>query len=132
MHKVAIRPDVWMAYEDHWFGPPWTQPQTVVFVHGNSASAQAWTCWVPHFSGRYRVIRLDLPGFGASSEPPNYGWSAGELAADIGPFLAALDITRCHLIGAKIGGSACMQFASEHSHRLTLPAGRAHSRQRYN
>ena len=24
MHKVEIRPDVWMAYEDHWFGPPWT------------------------------------------------------------------------------------------------------------
>ncbi len=24
MHKVEIRPGVEMAYEDHWFGTPWT------------------------------------------------------------------------------------------------------------
>ena len=36
MHKVEIRPGVSMAYEDHWFGPPWTAPETVVMVHGNS------------------------------------------------------------------------------------------------
>ena len=118
MHKVEIRPGVWMAYEDHWFGPPWTTPQTVVMVHGNSESSRAWTCWVPHFAGKYRVIRLDLPGFGASTEPPEYGWSAAELAADIGRFLNALAIERCHLVGAKYGGSACMQFASVEPHRL--------------
>ena len=118
MHKIEIRPGVWMAYEDHWFGPPWTTPQIVVMVHGNSESSRAWTAWVPHLAGKYRVIRLDLPGFGASSEPPGYGWSAPELAADIGRFLDALAIDHCHLIGAKYGGSACMQFASEHPHRL--------------
>jgi 3-oxoadipate enol-lactonase len=118
MHTIEIRPDVRMAYEDHWFGPPWTHPQTVVMVHGNSESARAWTCWVPHLAGHYRVVRLDLPGFGASSEPPGYRWSATELAADIGRFLDALDIARCHLIGAKYGGSACMQFASDQPHRL--------------
>jgi 3-oxoadipate enol-lactonase len=118
MHTIEIRPDVRMAYEDHWFGAPWTHPQTVVMVHGNSESARAWTCWVPHLAGKYRVVRLDLPGFGASSEPPDYRWSATELAADIGRFLDALDIARCHLIGAKYGGSACMQFASDQPHRL--------------
>src|SRR6185369_6999841 len=67
--------------EDDWLGEPWTTPETVVMVHGNSESSRAWTMWVPHLSGRYRVIRPDLPGFGASSEPPGYGWSAQELAA---------------------------------------------------
>ena len=118
MHKVEIRPGLWMAYQDHWFGPPWTSPQTVVMVHGNSESSRAWTRWVPHLAGKFRVVRLDLPGFGASSEPPNYGWSAAELAADIGRFLDALAIERCHLVGAKYGGSACMQFASVEPHRL--------------
>ena len=47
MGKVEIRPGVWMAYEDHWFGEPWTVPETVVMVHGNSESSRAWTCWVP-------------------------------------------------------------------------------------
>jgi 3-oxoadipate enol-lactonase len=118
MDKVEIRPGVTVAYEDDWFGPPWTVPETVVMVHGNSESSRAWTCWVPHLAGRYRVIRLDLPGFGASSEPPGYGWSAPELAADIGRFLDALGIARCHLIGAKYGGSACMQLASDQPGRL--------------
>jgi len=118
MRKAAIRPAVWMAYEDHWFGEPWTAPETVVMVHGNSESSRAWTCWVPHLARHYRVIRPDLPGFGQSPEPPDYGWSAEELAADIGRFLDALGIETCHLIGAKYGGSACMRFAIEQPHRL--------------
>jgi 3-oxoadipate enol-lactonase len=118
MHKVEIRPGVLMAYEDDWFGEPWTTPETVVMVHGNSESSRAWTCWVPHLAGKYRVIRLDLPGFGASTEPPDYGWSARELAVDIGLFLDALRIETCHLIGAKYGGSACIELASVQPRRL--------------
>jgi 3-oxoadipate enol-lactonase len=118
MQKVEIRPDVRMAYEDHWFGRPWTTPETVVMIHGNSESSRAWSPWVPHLAGNYRVVRPDLPGFGASTEPPGYGWSAGELAADVLRFLDGLDIGTCHLIGAKYGGSVCMQFAADNSHRL--------------
>jgi 3-oxoadipate enol-lactonase len=118
MQKVEIRPGAWMAFEDHWFGPPWTTPETVVMIHGNSESSRAWTPWVPHLAGKYRVLRPDLPGFGASDEPPGYGWTAGELAADVLRFLDALAIETCHLIGAKYGGSACMQFAADNSHRL--------------
>src|SRR5437763_5344497 len=92
MHKVEIRQGVWLAYEDNWFGKPWTQPNTVVMVHGNSESSRAWTQWVPHLAGTYRVIRLDLPGFGASTEPPNYQWTVDELAADLVRFLDAIGI----------------------------------------
>ena len=40
MRKLEIRPGVLMAYEDHWFGEPWTIPETVVMVHGNSESSR--------------------------------------------------------------------------------------------
>jgi 3-oxoadipate enol-lactonase len=118
MPTIEIRPGLTMAYEDHWFGPPWTTPETIVMIHGNSESSRAWTQWVPHLAGKYRVVRPDLPGFGGSSAPGDYGFSAGELAGDIGRFLDALKIETCHLIGAKYGGSACMQFASEQPDRL--------------
>jgi pimeloyl-ACP methyl ester carboxylesterase len=118
MHKVEIRPGVWIAYEDDWFGKPWSVPETVVMVHGNSESSRAWVSWVTHLADEYRVVRLDLPGFGASTEPPGYSWSAGELAADVARFLDALKIQTCHLIGAKYGGSVCMQLASEYPHRV--------------
>ena len=119
MRKIEIRPGVWMAYEDHWFGEPWIVPETVVMVHGNSESSRAWTRWVPHLARKYRVVRPDLPGFGESPEPAGYGWSAAELAADIGLFLDALKIETCHLVGAKYGGSACMRLAIDQPRRLS-------------
>jgi 3-oxoadipate enol-lactonase len=118
MHEVEIRPGIAMAYEDDCFAAPWTAPETVVMVHGNAESSRAWTAWVPHLADKYRLVRLDMPGFGASTAPPDYGWSTDELAADIARFLDALDIRRCHLIGAKYGGSVAMQLAIEHPRRL--------------
>src|SRR4029079_7362008 len=114
MRKAAIRPGVWMAYEDHWFGEPWTVPETVVMVHGNSESSRAWTCWVPHLARVYRVFGPDLPGFGQPPEPADYGWSADELAGDIGRFLDALGIEACHLIRAKYGGAGLHTVAIHH------------------
>jgi len=118
MQKVEIRTAVWMAYEDHWFGKPWTAPDTVVMVHGNAESSLAWAAWVPHLAGKYRVIRLDMPGFGASTEPSGYSWTVQELAADVIRFLDAVGIEKCHLIGAKYGGSVCLELALMHPHRL--------------
>src|ERR1700681_5197 len=106
MNTVEIRPGVALAYEDDWFGAPWREPQSGVMIHGNAESSRAWFAWVPPLAGRYRVIRPDLPGFGASPAPAHYGWGVGELAADIGHFLDALGIAKCHLVGAKYGGAA--------------------------
>src|SRR5215813_3262610 len=118
MHTIDIRPGVSIAYEDDCFAAPWTSPETVLLVHGNSESSRAWTQWVPHLSSRYRVIRIDLPGFGASRAPKDYTWSAPEVATDIGRFLDALKITRCHLAGAKYGGSISLQLASAEPQRF--------------
>src|SRR5262249_51656871 len=112
MQKVEVRSGLTIAYEDNWFGPPWTTPQAVVLVHGNCESSRAWTEWVPHLARGYRVIRLDLPGFGASTAPQDYRWTAAEVAADLTRFLDALALVRCHLIGAKYGGSIALSLAS--------------------
>jgi pimeloyl-ACP methyl ester carboxylesterase len=118
MQTIDIRPGLSIAYEDDCFAAPWSTPQSVLLVHGNSESSHAWTQWVPYLASRYRVIRLDLPGFGASTAPPDYRWTAPEVAADIARFLDALGIERCHLIGAKYGGSISLQLASDQPERF--------------
>ena len=119
MPEVEVRSGVRMAYEDDFFGAPWTKPETVVMVHGNSESSRAWGPWVPHLAGRYRVVRLNMPGFGASPLPAgDYTWSSTELAADFGRFLDKLAIARCHMVAAKYGGSAAMVLASDQPQRL--------------
>ena len=57
-------PDCRLHYvvDDH--TDPWTRPDTVLFVHGFTESTEAWRGWVPHFSRRYRVVRIDQRGFG--------------------------------------------------------------------
>jgi 3-oxoadipate enol-lactonase len=118
MRQIDIRDDLTIAYEDDCFAAPWSTPDTVLLVHGNSESTRAWTQWVPYLAGRYRVIRVDMPGFGASTAPADYSWSARELAADIARFLDALAVEHCHLIGAKYGGSISLQLASDAPQRF--------------
>jgi len=118
MGSVEIRPGITMAYDDYCFAEPWTSPQTIVAVHGNAESARAWTCWVPLLAGQHRLVLPDMPGFGRSTAPPVYHWEVTELAADLGRFLDAAKIERCHLMGAKYGGSVITQFAIDHSDRL--------------
>jgi pimeloyl-ACP methyl ester carboxylesterase len=118
MPAIDIRPGLSIAYQDDCFAAPWLTPETVLLVHGNSESSRAWTQWVPYLAARYRVIRIDMPGFGASTAPDGYVWSAGALAADIARFLDALSIERCHLIGAKYGGSIALQLASDQPQRF--------------
>ncbi len=118
MGSVEIRPGVIMAYDDYCFAEPWVPPQTIVAVHGNAESARAWTCWVPLLADHYRLVLPDLPGFGRSAAPPDYQWEVSEIADDLGRFLDAAKIERCHLMGAKYGGSIATQFAIDHSDRL--------------
>jgi 3-oxoadipate enol-lactonase len=118
MASVEVRPGVVMAYDEYCFAEPWTSPQTIVAVHGNAESSLAWTRWVPFLAEEYRLVLPDLPGFGRSVAPPAYRWEVTEMAGDLGRFLDAAKIDRCHLMGAKYGGSVVTQFAIDHSDRL--------------
>ena len=42
----------------------------VVLVHGWASSSFSWRRVIPHLSQRFRVIALDLPGFGLSQRLP--------------------------------------------------------------
>ncbi len=119
MPRIEVRQGLTIAYEDDCFAAPWSAPQTVLMVHGNCESGRAWTQWVPFLAGQYRVVRIDMPGFGASTAPADYAWTSHELAADLARFLDALKIERCHLIGAKYGGSISLQLASDQPQRFT-------------
>lgn len=42
---------------------------TLVFLHGYGESLLSWRGLLDQFTGRYRVLAVDLPGFGVSSGP---------------------------------------------------------------
>ena len=74
------------------FTDPWTQPETVLLVHGLAESGQAWRAWVPHLARRWRVIRIDQRGFGKSTPmDEDFPWSVDTLAADLVAYLLSLN-----------------------------------------
>ena len=52
------------------FTDPWRETKTVILLHSAMANAERFYAWVPAMARRYRVIRMDLRGHGASAVPP--------------------------------------------------------------
>jgi 3-oxoadipate enol-lactonase len=107
-----------IAYQDQWFGSPWADGEPIVLLHGVAESHVAWQQWVPVLSGRFRVIRPDLPGFGQSPLPASYTCTTQQVAGDLVRFLDGIKVERFHLIGAKIGGSTSLQLAADYPDRV--------------
>ena len=97
------------------FTDPWREAPTALFIHGLAESTEAWRAWVPHFSGEYRVVRVDVRGFGRSTPmPAEYEWTLDALTDDFAALIHHLDCERVHLFGAKSGGSMALKFAAEY------------------
>lgn len=114
MEYTLERPDgckIFYTIDD--YTDPWRKPETVLFVHGLAESGEAWRAWVPHFARRYRVVRIDLRGFGRSTPmPAAHEWSMDELLDDIEALIRHLGCARVHLVGAKSGGSMALALAA--------------------
>ena len=63
---VFERDGVALAYDDS--GASDVPP--IVFLHGLSMSRETWDRFVPDLDGRFRIVRLDQRGHGASSHAP--------------------------------------------------------------
>lgn len=112
MPYVKIDETLDMYYEFDNFVEPWRSPEVVLLVHGLGGSVEEWFAWVPHLSGKYSVLRIDLRGWGRSTIPPeNYTWSMENFATDIATFLNRMGIKKVHFVGTKLGGRIGLHFA---------------------
>ena len=90
----------------------------LVLLHGFGASLQTWDGWVSGLSGRYRVVRFDLPGFGLTGADPTGDYSDGRACAVLLALLDRLGVGRATLIGHSMGGRMAWRFAAEHPERV--------------
>lgn len=106
------------------FTDAWANPETVLFVHGLAESGEAWRAWVPYFARRYRVVRIDLRGFGQSTPmPADCQWRMEVLLADLAALIQHLGCEKVHLIGAKSGGSMALKFAADYPQMVQTLVG---------
>lgn len=66
----------------------------------------------------FRVIRLDLPGFGLTGPDPTGDYSDARTTALLAAMLDDLGIARAHAIGSSMGGRYAWRFAADHPDRV--------------
>lgn len=81
----------------------------LVFIHNGGGFWQIWTRQIEYFSSFYRVIALDLPGFGESTES-NRPYTLDFNVSIFREFIEKLNITELILIGNCIGATIAIRY----------------------
>lgn len=89
----------------------------VVFSHSIGATLDMWDAQVAALAGRYRCLRYDTRGHGASEVVPGPA-TVDDLADDLAGLLDALGLARAHVVGLSLGGMTGQAFALRHPDRL--------------
>jgi pimeloyl-ACP methyl ester carboxylesterase len=90
-------------YRDEGEGP------VLLMLHGFAGSLHNWNEWVAQLKGSYRIVRIDLPGFGLSS-PVRRKIMMDWIVEVLKEFVDAMGLERFTLIGNSLGGWAAWEF----------------------
>jgi pimeloyl-ACP methyl ester carboxylesterase len=92
---------------------------TLMLLHGVMASLHTWDGWVERLKGQYRIVRMDLPGFGLSDHmlqreeyTPEYSLALFDKVR------AALGLERFYLGGNSLGGFLSWYYAARYPERV--------------
>lgn len=105
MPFVSLADGAQIFYRDDNFTDPWSEPETVVMMHGFCRNSNFWYAWIPVLARHFRVISPDLRGCGRSSVPPEgFAWSLAQYHDDLIEFLDRAGIAKAHFVGESMGG----------------------------
>jgi len=91
---------------------PESAQATIMFIHGFGGSTFSWRHNVPFFAGQgYRVVSLDLKGFGLSHKDFISSYSHAVQAGLLAEVLARLEIDQAYFVGHSMGTSVMLHFA---------------------
>jgi 3-oxoadipate enol-lactonase len=108
-----------IAYYIDDFTDPWKPAETLVMLHPAMSSSRRFYSMVPGLARRFRVIRVDTRGHGASQIPPeNLPVNKERLMKDALELLDHLKLAKTHVIGVSAGGYSAQQLAIHHPDRL--------------
>lgn len=99
------------------FGEPAAPP--MILLHGYTASLYVWKTVAPMLADAgFRVIAVDMPGFGYSEKPEWFDYSITSQAHVIERFMDRLGIGRAVIIGSSYGGAVAATMALDYGERV--------------
>jgi pimeloyl-ACP methyl ester carboxylesterase len=106
-----------LYYED---AGPQDAAHVLVLIHGFGGNTFSWRYTTPYFTQRgYRVIAVDLLGYGLSDKPYNADYSHPAQAARVKVIMDRLGIQQATVFGHSMGGSVVTHFAHRYPERVT-------------
>jgi 3-oxoadipate enol-lactonase len=109
--STAHADDGSLAFTDIGSGPP------LVLLHAFPLDRGMWEPQWTALGDRYRIIAVDLPGFGESPADP--GFTVESAADRVAQLLDRLKLQQVALGGLSMGGYVALAFARKHPDRLT-------------
>jgi len=92
--------------------------EVILLVHGTFSSLHSFDDWNDILKKQYRVIRLDLPGFGLTGPNASHEYSIDNYSDFLDAFLEKLNIKSCSVAGNSLGGWLCWEFAVKYENRV--------------
>ncbi|WP_312766409.1 alpha/beta fold hydrolase [Epilithonimonas sp.] len=90
-----------------------TGTENLVLLHGFMENLSIWDDMIPFLSEKFRLIKIDLPGFGKSGIVAEIQTS--EIMADeVKKVIDELGLTQFHLLGHSMGGYISLAFAEKY------------------
>jgi pimeloyl-ACP methyl ester carboxylesterase len=87
------------------------------FIHGWGINQTYWINQVNTFDKKYRVVTLDLPGFGKSGKNRK-DWTVEEYGKDVSAVLTRLNLENVILIGHSMSGAIIVEAALTNPSRV--------------
>lgn len=84
-------------------------PDTLLCVHGLGGTKASFLPTVAALAGSFRVIALDLPGFGDSDKPIGAPYNAAWFAETCFDLMDELGVERAHIAGNSMGGRVAIE-----------------------
>lgn len=81
----------------------------LILIHGLGGSIESWINNIEFLSTKFRVIALDLPGFGLSDKP-RVSYTIKYYVNFLEKFINKLKINHLYLIGSSLGGHIGVEF----------------------
>lgn len=95
------------------------QGPAILLVHGTLGDLSDWDGWAAALSARYRVLRLDLPGFGLTGPVRSGNYSVDRHLALVDGLMDELGIERFAIAGISYGGLVAFRYAATRTERVT-------------
>jgi pimeloyl-ACP methyl ester carboxylesterase len=88
----------------------------VLLIHAFPLDRTLWNAQVEALESRYRVITVDLPGFGQAT--PRGPWTMDDAADACTHVLDSLGVPMAAAVGLSMGGYVALALAARHASRL--------------